>query len=54
MKVMAIHIISDAFEMVTKGLEKRHNEMKIRVRIETIQTTVLLKSDRILRGVLEI
>ncbi len=37
----------------SKDLENRLKELKIRGRIETIQTTTLLKSARIIRRVLE-
>ena len=38
---------------VPKGLERRLEELEVQERIETIQTTVLLRSARILRRVLE-
>ena len=43
-----------ALGMVSKGLEKRQGEFEIRGRIKTIHTTLLLRSARILRRVLEI
>ena len=53
MKVTVIPIAADTLETVTKNLEKRLEELEIRGRIETIQTTALLRSARILRRVLE-
>ena len=52
MKVTVIRILVGALGMVPKGLEGRLEELEIR-RIETIQTTALLKSAKILRRVLE-
>ena len=46
-RVMVIPVVIGAAGMVRKVLEvleKRHEEMGIRERIETIQTTVLLRS----------
>ena len=48
-----ILIVFDVLGMVPKGLEKRLEELEIRGRIETIQTTAVLRSARILRRVLE-
>ena len=42
-----------ALYTVTKGLVKGLEELEIRTRVETIQTTALLRSARILRKVLE-
>ena len=42
-----------ALETVSKNMKKRLEELEIRSRIETIQTTALLKSASILRRVLE-
>ena len=53
MKVMFIEIASGAFGTVTKGLLKGLDDLEIRGRAETIQTTTLLRSVRILRRVLE-
>ena len=41
-------IVVCAFEMVPEGLEKRLEELVIRGRNKTIQTTALLKSANIL------
>ena len=43
----------DALGAVTKGLLKGLENLEIRGRVETIQTTALLKLERILRRVLE-
>ena len=40
-------------ETISKSLEKSLEELKIRERIEIIQTSSLLRSTRILRKVLE-
>ena len=50
---MEIPIVIGALGMVPKGLERSLEELEIRGRIETIQTTALLRSARILRRVLE-
>ena len=52
MKVTMILIVVGALETVPKGLEKRLEELEIRERIETIQTTVL-SSARIPRRIQE-
>ena len=52
-KVMVIPVVIGAFGMVPKCLEKRLEELKISKRVETIQTTVQLKSARILRRFME-
>ena len=52
MKVTVILILTGAFGTGTKGLVKGLEDFEIRGRVETIQTTALLKSDRILRKVL--
>ena len=44
-----IAIIVGTLETVSKGLEKRLMELKIRERIKIIQTAGLLRSTRILR-----
>ena len=54
MKVTIIPILIDALGTVTKGLIKGLEDLEIRERVETIQTTTLLRSARILRRVLEI
>ena len=53
MKVTLITIVVNALGTVPKGLEKRLEELKIRGRIETIHTTVLFISARMLRRVLK-
>ena len=51
MKVTFIPI--GGLRTVTKGLIKGLEDLEIRGRVETIQTTALLRSARILRRVLE-
>ena len=46
-------IVIGALDTVTKGLLKGLKDLEIRGRVETIQTTTLLRSARILRRVLE-
>ena len=53
MKVMIIPIVIGALAMVTEGLLKGLEYLEIRGWVETIQTTALLRSARILRRVLE-
>ena len=53
MKVKVIPIVVGAHGTVPINLEKRVGDLEIRGRIETIQTTALLQSARILRKVLE-
>ncbi len=53
MKVTLIPIVIGVLGTVTKGLVQGLEDLEIRGRVETIQTTVLLRSARILRGVLE-
>ena len=48
-----IPIVYGASGTIPKYLEKRLDEQVFRVRIETIQTTALLRSTGILRKVLE-
>ena len=48
-----ILVIIDALGTVPKGLVKKMEELEIRGGTETIQTTALLRSTRILRRVLE-
>ena len=54
MKVTIIPIVIGALGTVTKGLVKGPEDLEIIGRMETIQTTTLLRSVRILRSVLEI
>ena len=53
MKVTIIPIVIGAFGTVTKGLLKRLEKLEVGGRVETIQTTALLRMARILRRVLE-
>ena len=53
MKVTIIPIVIAAFGTVIKGLLKGLEDWEVVGRVETIQTTVLLKTARILRRVLE-
>ena len=53
MKVTIIIIVIGAFGTVTKGLLKGLEDFEIVGRVETIKTTALLKTARILRRVLE-
>ena len=53
MRVKVVPIVIGALGTVPKGLEKSLSELEIKGRIETIQTTALLKSARIIRRVLE-
>ena len=48
-----IPIVIDAFGTVTKGSLKDLEDLQVGGRVETIQTTALLKTARILRRVLE-
>ena len=54
MKVTIVPIMIGAFGTVTKGLLKGLEDLEVGGRVETIQTTALLKMARILRSVLEI
>ena len=53
MQVTIIPIVIGAFGIVTKGILKRLNDLKVGGWVETIQTTALLWTARILRRVLE-
>ena len=53
MKVTIIPIVTGAFGTVTKGLLKGMEDLEVGGRAETIQTTALLITARILRRVLE-
>ena len=53
MKVTIIPIVVGAFGTITKGLLNGLEDLEIRGRVETIQTTALLRTARILRKVLE-
>ena len=54
MRVTVIPVVIDALGTFLKGLIRGIEELEIGRRIETIQSTALLRSDRILRRVLEI
>ena len=53
MQVTIIPIVIGAFGTVTKGLLKGLEDLEIGGRVETIQTTTLLRTARILRRVLQ-
>ena len=53
MQVTIIPIVIGAFGIVTKGLLKGLLDLEVGGRMETIQTTTLLRTARILRRVLE-
>ena len=53
MKVTVILIAIGAIGTVTKGLVKGLEDLEIKGRVMTIQTTALLRSARILRRVLK-
>ena len=53
MKVTIIPIVFGAFGTVTKGLLKGLEDLEVGGRVETIQTTALLKTARRLRRVLD-
>ena len=48
-----VPIVIGAFGTVTKGLLKSLGDLEVGGRVETLQTTALLKTVRILRRVLE-
>ena len=52
-KVTIIPVVVGAFGTVTKGLLKGLEDLEVGGRVESIQTTALLKKARILRRVLE-
>ena len=53
MKVTIVPIVIGALGTITKGLLKGLEDLEVGGRIETIQTTALLRTARILRRVLE-
>ncbi len=53
MQVTILLIVIGAFGTVTKGLLKRLQDLEVGRLMETIQTTALLRTARILRSVLE-
>ena len=52
-KVKIIPIVKGAFGTVTKGLLKGLEDLEVGERVETIRTTALLRTSRILRRVLD-
>ena len=54
MKVTIVPIVTGALGTLTKGLLKGLEDLEVGGRVETIQTTALLRSARILRKVLQI
>ena len=53
MKVTIVPIVIGAFGKITKGLLKGMEDLEVGGRVESIQTTTLLRTARILRRVLE-
>ena len=53
MKVTIIPIVIGTFGTVTKGLLKGLEDLEVGGGVETIQTTALLRTARILRRILE-
>ena len=53
MKVTIVPIVTGALGTVTKGLLKGLEDLEVSGLVETIQTTALLRTARILRRVLE-
>ena len=53
MKVMIVPIVIGALGTIAKGLLKGLEDLEVGGRVETIQTTALLRTARILRRVLE-
>ena len=53
MKMTTIPIVIGTFSTVTKGLIKGLEDLEVGGRVETIQTSALLRTARILRRVLE-
>ena len=53
MKVTIIPILIGAFGTVTKGLLKGLEDLEVGGRVETTQTTALMRTTRILRRVME-
>ncbi len=52
-KLSIITNVIDAFDTITKGLLKGLEDLEVGGRVETILTTTLLRTTRILRRVLE-
>ena len=53
MKVTTVPVVMGAFGTVSKGLLKGLEDLEVGGRVETVQTTALVKTARILRRVLE-
>ena len=53
MKMMSVPIVIGAFGTIAKGLSKGLENLEVGERVETIQMTILLRTARILRRVLE-
>ena len=53
MKVTIVPIVIGALGTITKGLLKVQEDLEVGERVETIQTTALQRTARILRWVLE-
>ena len=53
MKVTIVSIVIGVLGPITKGLLKGLGDLEVGGRVETIQTTALLRTARILRRVLE-
>ena len=53
MKVTIVQIVIGASGTITKGLLKGLEDLEVGGRVETLQTTALLRTARILRRVLE-
>ena len=49
MEVTIMQIVIGAFGTVTKGLSKRLEDLEVGGRVDTIQTTALLRTTRLLR-----
>ena len=49
MKVTIVPIVSGALDTITKGLLKGLEDLEVGGRVETIQTTALLRTARTLR-----
>ena len=54
MKVTSIPVVIGALGITPKGLVQVMEDLEIRAQVETIQTTALLSSSKILRKILEI
>ena len=53
MKVTIVQIVIGALGTISKGLLKGLEDLEVGGRVETIQTTALMRTARILRQVLE-